>query len=69
MYLLLIVGLGIAFAFMLMSADNKKPKRKCPSCGMDNTRQMGPTTRVIQGGGYIATAGKTHICDSCQHMF
>jgi hypothetical protein len=68
MYLLLILGLGVAYAFKLMAVENKA-KRKCPSCGGDNTRQMGPTTRVLQGGGYIATAGKTHICDSCHTMF
>lgn len=69
MQLLLVLVLGVAFAFMLMSREEKKPKRPCPSCGGTNTRPMGPTTRVLQGGGYIATAGKTHICDSCQHMF
>jgi hypothetical protein len=69
MYLLLVLVLAGAFAIKLMMADSNKPKRQCPSCSGNNTRQMGPTTRVVQGGGYIATAGKSHICDSCGNMF
>jgi predicted nucleic acid-binding Zn ribbon protein len=69
MQLLVVLVLAVVFAFMLMAKENKKPKRTCPSCGGDNTRQMGPTTRVLQGGGYIATAGKSHVCDSCGSMF
>lgn len=67
MGIMMLVALGLVFYFVIFRQP-PKPVIDCPYCGSYNTREMGLITRM-DNGGFVGTAGKSHICNKCGRTF
>lgn len=61
--------IGITIFILFIRKDPKPPVISCPYCSSRNTRELNFINRISEGGGYVATAGRTHRCFDCRRNF
>jgi hypothetical protein len=64
----LVLVIFVVLIAVNLCRESQSPKLRCPYCRRDTIRGIAVSERIARGG-YVGTAGMTHICTSCDRIF